>query len=370
MGDAVTEEAVLLLDDLGGDLEDRLLPLVERLHQPVGVGQLFGQPALGGLVGASAAQLQIVAAVDDQPRQRRLVDADVPAALAAGRQQDVGRHRLAAARVEPQAGLGIVAAQFGKHVGEVLVVDPAHAFEPRNLAARDEIEVVDQPRHRRVVAVRLARLQRDAFAQSARADAGRIERLHQRQRGFRVRQRDAEIAGQLEQGGMEIARLVEQADEMAGDGGKTGIVGDRADLRAEMLGQGLAAAGAFVDRWAVLTRGPTDLAAPVGLVPAVAGVAVAVERGRVDVERLVDIGVALADELVRARAFERGAARLLGRFDPGDGHFGRRLADVEQRVGLQRLADERLDLEVGQRQQLDRLLELRRHDQRLGLAEV
>ena len=43
---------------------------------------------------------------------------------------------------------------------------------------------------------------------------------------------------------------------------------------------------------------------------------------------------------------------------------------VEQRVLLQLLGDEALDLEVGQRQQPDRLLELRRHHQRLALPKV
>ena len=42
----------------------------------------------------------------------------------------------------------------------------------------------------------------------------------------------------------------------------------------------------------------------------------------------------------------------------------------EQRIALQLVADEGLNLQVGQRQQANRLLQLRRHDQRLGLAKV
>ena len=41
LGDAVAEEAVLLLDDLGRDLDDGPGALVERLDQPVGAGQAF-----------------------------------------------------------------------------------------------------------------------------------------------------------------------------------------------------------------------------------------------------------------------------------------------------------------------------------------
>ncbi len=50
---AAAEEAFLLLHDFGRDLEDRLLPLVERLDQPVGVGQLLAQPRLSRLCPGS-----------------------------------------------------------------------------------------------------------------------------------------------------------------------------------------------------------------------------------------------------------------------------------------------------------------------------
>ena len=56
--DAVAEEAVLLRDDLGRDLDDRPGALVERLHQPVGALQAFGQPGLrlAGPAGPPAAR--------------------------------------------------------------------------------------------------------------------------------------------------------------------------------------------------------------------------------------------------------------------------------------------------------------------------
>ncbi len=44
LGDAAAEETFLLLHDLGGGLEDRLLALVERADQPVGIGELLSQP--------------------------------------------------------------------------------------------------------------------------------------------------------------------------------------------------------------------------------------------------------------------------------------------------------------------------------------
>jgi hypothetical protein len=44
--------------------------------------------------------------------------------------------------------------------------------------------------------------------------------------------------------------------------------------------------------------------------------------------------------------------------------------DLEQRILLELLGDEALDLEIRQREQLDRLLQLRRHHQRLRLAQI
>src|SRR5690606_32743215 len=98
----------------------------------------------------------------------------------------------------------------------------------------------------------------------------------------------------------------------------------------------------------------------------IAGVAVAVERARIDVERGVGLTVAAQDQLVGGRVWRRfvGTGGGGGRLD------ARQFAGFEQRVGFESFPNERLDLEVRQRQQLDRLLELRRHRQRLRLPQV
>ncbi len=96
-------------------------------------------------------------------------------------------------------------------------------------------------------------------------------------------------------------------------------------------------------------------------------IAIGVDGGLVNVERHVVSGAAFTDQLVHRRGFQRGPARLV-RF--GGAALWRGHSQFEQRIRLYSFADEGLDLEVRQRQQLDRLLELRGHHQGLGLPQI
>ncbi len=164
VGDAVPEKPVLLLDDLGRHLDDGAGALVQRLHQPIGVGQTFGQPRLGRLVLRAARQLGVVSAVDQQLGKRGAVELDRPSARAAA-DEHVWHDAVDPVRraFEPAAGLGIVSAQLADHVGQILVVDRADALERGEIALGEIVEIGDQPRHRRIVAVGVARLQGQAF---------------------------------------------------------------------------------------------------------------------------------------------------------------------------------------------------------------
>ena len=366
MGDAVAEEGVLLDDHFAGDLEDGLGALVERLDQPVGIGEFLREPAALGLA-AGLLELGIVGAVDDQARQRRLVErngpaGELPLGIEAGAEQHVGRDRLDPGIAEAQAGLGIVAAQLGEHPGEILLVDPAHAPDPGELAARNQVEIVDQPRHGGIKAVGLAGLERDAFAKAPRADAGGIESLDQPQRRFGLVLGYAKLLGQIAQGHGQIAGLVELADDVHGDCGEARIAGGGADLGLEVLCEAGRGSAALVDAGPFLAATGAKVPAPVGI----EAVAVAVERGRVDIERPVVGGAAFADQLVGGRAFQAGSASFDRLRMSGVGFCIRCLAEIEQRIGIERLADEHFDFEVRQRQQLDRLLQLGGHHQRLA----
>ena len=68
----------------------------------------------------------------------------------------------------------------------ILVVDAAELAQGGEVALRQEIEMLDQRLHRGIVAVELAQLDREAFAQIARTNAGRIECLQHREHGVDV----------------------------------------------------------------------------------------------------------------------------------------------------------------------------------------
>ena len=238
----------------------------------------------------------------------------------------------------------------------------------------DQVEIVDQPRHGRIIAVGLARLQRDAFTKTARADTGGVERLHHLKRRLGLGQRNPQRIGNVAQRCGQVARIVELADDLRRDGGEAGVGSRRADLAEQVLNQRFGRPAALVDAGAVFAAGHAKIAAPVGnrlaIHPAVAGVAVAVESAGFDIERRILAGAAFTDQLVGGRAFEAGAAWLDNFGTVGRKLDRRAVGDLEQRIGFQRLADEGLDFEIGQRQQLDCLLQLRRHHQRLGLPQV
>jgi hypothetical protein len=123
-----------------------------------------------------------------------------------------------------------------------------------------------------------------------------------------------------------------------------------ADLRFEMVGEAEVFSRSVFEVRPLFTHAARCGGGPV------TRVAVPVQRGDIDIERMVAIA---------------GGGVGHGRFGAfGRGVVGAQLARFEQRVAVQRLANEGLDFEVRQRQQLDRLLQLRRHHQRLRLAEI
>ena len=98
-------------------------------------------------------------------------------------------------RAEGETGLRIERADFRDHVGEIFVVDAADAAQRGEIALGQQIETADQRLHRRIEAVALLELDREAFGEIARADARRIEALQDREHRLDLGQRRAELLG-------------------------------------------------------------------------------------------------------------------------------------------------------------------------------
>ena len=94
---------------------------------------------------------------------------------------------------------------------------------------------------------------------------------------------------------------------------------------------------------------------------AITGITVYIERTPVYIERAV-IACAHVSRRFSIPIDRRAVTVGVGRVRAAE------IARLEQGIGLQRVSYEGFDFKIGQRKQLDRLLQLRRHHQRLGLA--
>ena len=374
------EERLLLFDEFGRDLDDRPRALIEGTDQPCRVGQRVRQEGARGLCrcrapgGRGGSERRVIAAVDQHAGKRRGVQLDGPPPAARAVDEDIGDDRLRVAAAIAQTGLGVIGAQLADHVGQVVLIDPAQSPQGRHIAPGEKIEAGEQCQHRGIGAVGLARLRRQAFAQAARATADGVEVLDNPKDGLDPLGRGVEAFGEVgDDIGTKIAGVVDLIDQEAGNPVVDRIVESRRRLLVEDVAQrrrrsreaieveALAGFAAAADR-----TGTVEAAAFSG--PVIAnrvGRAVVVEGFRpiVDVERRVGRGLAARDQLVGRGFALRG--RLLG----GSGREVVATA-VEKGVLLDLGVDERFKLDIGQRQQLDRLLELDGHHQRLRLAEV
>ena len=102
---------------------------------------------------------------------------------------------------------------------------------------RQQIEMGDQRLHGGIEAVAFLELDGEAFGEIARAHAGRIEALQDREHGIDLGERRAELLGDRREIAAEIAGLVDQIDEVLPDHA-AGRIGDRQrELLGEMVGE-------------------------------------------------------------------------------------------------------------------------------------
>ena len=110
--------------------------------------------------------------------------------------------------------LRVIVAQLADHIHQVFIVDPANPPELRQRALGQQIQIVDQPRHRRIIAIRILGLQRQTFCQIPCTDTHRIQRLHDTQYALDVDQSDIHALGQFQQVCLQIAAFVDLIDDM------------------------------------------------------------------------------------------------------------------------------------------------------------
>ena len=214
---------------------------------------------------------------------------------------------------------------------------------------------------------------RQAFGEAARADAGRVEGLQDREHRLDFRDRGAELLGDRREIAGQVAGLVDQIDEILADHAARRIGDRERELLGEMVGErALGRREGFEIVVAVVAAGRRR-AAPFRIAERrlVRGLLAA---GAVIVAGLL-VGLAL-DARGRCRPRRPGAppiprpaasvdcavGRAALRFGLG---FGRAL---QQRIALELVVHVGGQVEIRQLQQLDGLHQLRRHHERLALT--
>src|SRR5438477_286187 len=108
-------------------------------------------------------------------------------------------------------------ADFRDHVGNIGNLQGAQGRERSKIAFGHQIEARKQQLHRRVQAIALLQLQREAFDEIARQHAGGVEALQDRKSGFAVFARGSETLRQFVEIQAQITRFIDGLDHHFGD---------------------------------------------------------------------------------------------------------------------------------------------------------
>ncbi len=361
------EKTRLPLHDAARHLDQGLVANLEAAHQPARLLQLSAQH---GVVGGARNQVR-VSVVDPDPRHRRLIDFDDPAVLGAAHEH-VRDHVFRLRRVDRRPRPRMAGAHQRQRHLQIAFAAAHLPAQQDQLLAGDQVEVFqcdanrDVPRRR--VRMQLPQLQRNALAQVAGADPGRFQRLDGAQDTLDVRRGGLDLRqkahADIFQFVLEVAVVGDGIGDDARDGHVDGGQLGEFQLFDELFLQGLTMLVAEIAA-AVVIAGPGSIRRTAGLLSPglvrdlhlgffalLGGSVVAVQ-----------FGVFLFDgqvfALARVFAQHRFAQRLRRLF------FG-----LEHHIGLERLADMRLQIERGQLQQPDGLLQLRRHGELLADAKL
>ena len=260
---------------------------------------------------------------------------------------------------EAPAGLGLEAHDLLDRLHHAIERQLQRAGDLRIAAAAQLVEVVLHDLHRDRVRVGIAlELDQQALLDRASGHAGRVERLHQREDLLDLFHRRLAALGDLGHLRPQVAVLVEIADDLVADAAHQRILGGEAQLLVEVVGERVDGAHDVLERQLLAI-----------LLGDQGALLVVVEHDRGQVERQV-VGLALGrgGGGVDRRRLGRGRR---GRRLRGGGRFRRVVGlggdFLQQRILQQLLLHDFLQLERGELQQLDGLLQQRRHDDPLAL---
>ena len=368
VGNSEGEETILLTNNLGGDFQYGPRPLVQALQEPVRLGKAVRDKDLLGVGPGAGGHPGEIAAVDQQPRQGIAVQLHVPQAARPLPDDDVrsdGCRRLTAER---GPGPGRQSPDLRDHLAKVLVIDAADTPQSRHVAPGKKVQVIHERRHGRVKPVPLDQLQPEAFGDIPGEDSRGLETLQDAQDRFEEGRVTTQALGGLDEIAPQVPALIHRVDQDPGCR-KTGAV-EAADGE---LGEQVVAQG----------RGPRQALGEiaVGLKAATAGAAPVNGPARV-----------LASGHVAGRPLPGGGLGLMADVEPGfgprfgnpiggEGRLRARIGRHGLNIGIAVLArqegvplelglDKGVELEAGQLQKLDGLLQLGRDDQPLSLTNL
>ncbi len=341
--------------------------MFHRLDQPHRAAELLLHVLLGLVAGA--AEQRAIEGVDPQARDPLLVQDDhvVLAHLLDGH---VGHHVARVVHREATARLGLEPLDLLDRLHDALERQLQGPRDLRVAPALEILEVLLHDLHRDRVRLRVGgELEQQALLHAARGHPGRIEALDALQRRLHRLRRAAHAARDLPHVGPEVAVLVEVADDGLPDAEQLLVVGAEAELLHQVLGErGVAPPQVLEGQLVALFHRHRR-----------ALVAVVVEDRGGEVEREV-VGALPIDRRRLLRGLLGhlgGGGRGLGggrRLRAGGGRGGLRGLGVldrdllEERVLLQLLAHDLLELERRELEELDRLLQQRGHDDPLAHA--
>ena len=316
--------------------------------------------------------LRVISRVDEHAWQGLGVEFDLKSAARIVSDENVRHDRLDWLGAEFEARLRVELLDLGDYFGKVFGGNLCDAHQLRCVALRKELEIADHCGHRRIESVFLFELKGEALAQAPRADARRIEALDHRQHALDDLRRNNEELGGCRDVPVHITGVVDQIDQIGADQAVARVDAGDLQLFSQMVVQiGSARQGRFQRHRVFVVETP---AARICIRRrsrflrrrrcAVGDTVFAVD--------VIVIGIEIARSVGRRRVFAQ-RERCVGARNSFD--FARVFARtcfvaLEERILFELLLDECREFDVRHLQQLDRLLQLRRHDQRLALAEL